>query len=562
MAIYDSGAETFVQVNDIMKSRMGSAKIGKIKTLAVSDSAIYLTLSHIPCRLQKLVNLSPQIDLVEMFPAHTKTWSQSSDLVHLTDLTSDGVWEWFPSLKFEYMSHRFWGILGYDQHDMEESPCAWRDLIDKDDSEITIKMFKQHIKSKGDVPYHATVKYMHKNGHQVYILCRGSVVDWMPDGEPWRLLGTHTDVTDIVKKDAVAAQSVFIARMSHEIRSPICTILNECELLEDEAKTKVISKTCQQLIALTDDILSLGQTKTETLKLEQQELSLQNILTQCIKRHRLAAKKKGIRIRLSTGDLPDMVLMDEVRFNQIMDNLVNNAIKYSDSGVITIDVEYEYDDHTCEIRVQDQGHGIEAGMHSKVFEEFVQGDKTMQGAGIGLALTTTLSGLMGGKVIVEESAEGIGTTMLFTSILPVPQTSATGIMEEKSMNILIVDDMKTNRSILIRRLQCIQKLGISNMNITEAEDGADACDKFVASAGNFQLIMMDCLMPVVDGFEATSKIHTECNKLGIEAVPVVAVTASVSSDIREKCMGCGMKFVVTKPYTEQDLLLSIQACMK
>lgn len=562
MAIYDSRAETFVELSDSMATRVGSVGVGTITTLAASDSAIYLTLSGIPCRLKKLVNLTPDIHLVEMFPAHTKTWNQSSDLVQLTDLTSDGVWEWFPSLNFEYMSHRFWGILGYDQRDMEESPRAWRDFIDTHDSESAMAMFKQHVQSRGDVPYHAKVKYLHKKGHQVHILCRGAVVEWMPDGQPWRLLGTHTDVTDIVKKDAVEAQSVFIARMSHEIRSPICTILNECELLENEARTSVISKTCQQLIALTDDILSLGETKKDTLKLDQKEVSLQNVLTQCNKRHRLEAKKKGIRVRLSTEDLPEIVLMDEVRFNQIMDNLLNNAIKYSDSGVITIDVGYEYDDHTCEVRVQDQGQGIPAAMHAKVFQEFVQGDKTMQGAGIGLTLATTLSGLMGGNVVIEESKEGVGTTMLFTCILPVAETPASSKKKKETIKVLIVDDMRTNRAILIRRLQCMKKLGVDHVEITEAVDGQDACEKFVDSAGDFQLILMDCLMPVVDGFEATTKIHDECHRLGIEPVPVVAVTASVSSDIRNKCLGCGMKFVVTKPYTEQDLLLSIQVCLK
>lgn len=559
MAIYDSGAQTFVELNGAMKTRMGSASVGTIKTLVTAENAIYLTLSGIPCRLKKVVNLGSEVHLVEIFPAHTKTWNQSSDLVQLTDLTSDGVWEWFPPLNFEYMSQRYWNILGYDQKEMQEKPNAWMDLINPEDLKRVLKMNDDHVATKGGVPYHATVRYTHKNGSEVFVLCRGSIVDWLPDGTPWRMLGTHTDVTDIVKKDAVEAQSVFIARMSHEIRSPICTILNECELLENEAQTSVISKTCRQLIALTDDILSLGETKSDTIQLEQKEVNLQSILSQCNKRHRLAAKKKGIRVRLSTGDLPDIVLLDEVRFNQIMDNLLNNAIKYSNSGVITIDVEYDQDDHVCEVRVQDQGQGIPATMHAKVFEEFVQGDKTMQGAGIGLTLTKTLSGLMGGDVVIEESKEGVGTTMLFTSILPLPNNDADS---GDSIHILIVDDMRTNRAILTRRLSCMKTLGIKHTKITEALDGQDACDKFTAANGDFQLILMDCLMPVVDGFEATTKIHDECARLKIEAVPVVAVTASVSSDIREKCLSCGMKFVVTKPYTEQELLLSIQACIK
>lgn len=562
MAIYNSDTVSFLEINDAMKERLGSVEIGNIKTISSSfDDDIYLTLSDIPCRLKILAKIERGIYMAELFPAHTKSWNQNSDLVQLTDLTSDGVWEWFPSLNFEYMSQRFWDILGYDQKDMDESPVAWMSFINEDDKKMALKTFEKHIETKGKVPYHLTVRYAHKRGHEVFVLCRGSVVEWFPDGKPWRVLGTHTDVTDIVKKDAVEAQSVFIARMSHEIRSPICTILNECEMLQSESNTKVIAQTCQQLISLTDDILSLGNTKSEKFILEEKPANLHVVLTGCNKRHRLEAKKKGIRMRLSTGDLPDTVLMDIVKFNQVLDNLLNNAIKYSDSGVITIDVEYNPDDHACEVRVEDCGQGIPAAMHSRVFEEFVQGDRTMQGAGIGLTLTKTLSSLMGGNVVIEKTEVGVGTTMLFTSILPLPESVAKDDESKQSMRVLVVDDMAINRTILIRRLACIGKMGIECTEIVEATDGLEAYTKFKASEGNFQLILMDCLMPVVDGFEATVKIHDECERLGIEPVPVVAVTASVSNTIRDKCFQHGMNFVVTKPYTEQDLVSSIQACM-
>lgn len=571
MAIYNSDRAEFVEFNESMKKRMGeeSKYRSDVKILAVSklNEEIFLTLSGVPCKLKKIITLEDEKhDIVELFPAHTKRWNQSSDLICLTDLTSDGVWEWFPELDFEYMSMRFWDILGYSQEEQDESPQAWKDYIHPDDAKAAMETFVKHKNSKGEYPYHQRVRYTHREGHEVFVLCRGSVVDWLPDGRPWRLLGTHTDITGIVKKDAVEAQSKFIARMSHEIRSPICTILNECELLQPKVNTSTIMETCRHLIGLTDDILSLGESEHDDLVLANEVVDLQTFFVKCNKRHRLEAKKKGIRLKLATAELPEDVVMDVGKCNQILDNLINNSIKYSASGVISIDVNYDFDDETCEVRVEDQGQGIPEIMFSKIFEEFVQGDKTMQGAGIGLTLCKRLAGAMGGHVVVENSVEGVGTTMLWTLSLPADTMRPSHVSQDSSVDssgtvsIMIVDDMNINRDILSKRLEFVRSVGL-NYTIVEAVDGQDAFNKFKEAGGNFQLILMDCLMPIVDGFEATKLIHDECLLRNLEPVPVVAVTASVSSDIREKCKKYGMKYVVTKPYTKEELLLSIKACM-
>lgn len=560
MAVYDSNLQVFKEMNQVMTLKLGKTEIKVIKVLCEEESDIYVQMEGIPCHMRVVYSLVEKIYIVEIFLAHTKKWNQQSDIVTLTDLTSDGVWEWFPTVDFEYMSQRFWDILGYNQKDMEESPRAWMDFINEDDKKKCIDMYDNHIKNRGATPYHQTVRYIHRMGHEVHIMCRGSVVDWMPDGQPWRMLGTHTDVTDIVKKDAIEAQSNFISRMSHEIRSPICTILNECELLGNGMKTKVISQTCQQLISLTDNILAVGSIKkNETVGAIQEPGEPAVILGNCIKRHRVAAKKKGIRLKMSMGDLPELVLIDEVKFNQVMDNLLNNAVKYSNSGDIVVDCEYDDDTCVCEIRVIDKGRGIPSNFQPRVFDEFVQGNKTMEGAGLGLFISRKLSKVMGGNLIVEKSEVGSGTTFLFTSVLPKAQLEENN---NNNLNVMIVDDMEVNRIIINRRLNCIQKIGFELGTVVEAVDGQDAIQKFKENGGDFQLILMDCLMPVIDGFQATMAIHDECVKLDIEAVPIVAVTASVSPDVHKKCISHGMDYVVTKPYSEQDLLLSIQSCVK
>ena len=572
MCIYDCNNDSIVKINPSMLKNIGETTCIDINVNVIfsSEKQKYITLNGIPCKLVLLSYLDNNLYLMDMYPSHTKKWNQKTDIVSLTDMVSDGVWEWFPEIDFEYMSERFWKILGYEQKNMEETPMSWMDFLNPEDKEPTFKMFKNHVESRGNKPYISKVRYQKKDGTEVIILCRGSVVDWMPNGKPWRLLGTHTDITDIVKKDSVEAKSKFISRMSHEIRSPICTILNECELLNDVKKTSVITDTCKQLISIADNILDIEKINTEQFELNITCQNISQIISKCVKRHNLEAKKAGLRIRTILDELPETLSIDLGKFNQVLDNLIGNSIKYSEKGSIIIDIEYDRQSEVCSIRISDNGIGIDPSFHVNAFEELVQGDNTSQGAGIGLSLCRRIANSMNGNVIIEESSLGNGTTILFTSILPIcedncnlgPGSDSTFSVCPSNIRVLVVDDMRTNRSILKRRLQGIKDIGMVEISdIVEAVDGLDAVSKFSECSGDFQLVLMDCHMPILNGFDATVKIHECCSEFGIEPVPVVAVTASVSTDVYDKCLSSGMKYVVTKPYSELDLMASIQSSM-
>ncbi|CAN0572625.1 unnamed protein product, partial [Ectocarpus sp. 12 AP-2014] len=144
MCIYDKRENSCVEINQCMRDRMDGTSTDDISVIADSESETYITVSGIPCKLRVVLALHGDLCVMEMFPAHTKKWTQSSDLIQLTDFASDGVWEWFPSLNFEYMSKRFWSILGYDQHEMDETPLAWMDLLNPDDKEAMLAMFEVH----------------------------------------------------------------------------------------------------------------------------------------------------------------------------------------------------------------------------------------------------------------------------------------------------------------------------------------------------------------------------------------------------------------------------------
>lgn len=129
-------------------------------------------------------------------PSQTKKWNLSVEKTY-ADITSDGIWEWYSSVNFEFMSARFWEVLGYDQGEMEEAPKSWLEMLHADeDKQVAADLYNNHVKSKGEVPYCPTVKYRHRDEKVRHILCRGMVTDWVPDeSTPWRMIGTHTDIT-------------------------------------------------------------------------------------------------------------------------------------------------------------------------------------------------------------------------------------------------------------------------------------------------------------------------------------------------------------------------------
>jgi len=573
--LFDRVNEKFLLYNKSMKIRMAYQDNFDLNDEIVffykSETEILFTIRTIPCRMKLLVDINDNISLMEISPAHTKEFTLKTGnlLINIMDIASDGIWQYYPQTNFGYQSKRFWEILGYDQKYMIEEESKWIDYVLPSERENILKLFLDFLGSDDDKGFHEHVPYRHKEGHEVIVLCRGNIIERSPDGKPWKLMGTHTDITSIVKKNAVEAQSIFISRMSHEIRSPVCTILNECELLNMKNKTQVIEDTCKQLISITDDILSLGEIgkNKDILKLEETEFN--NLLLKCSKRHRIEIDNKKLSFRTSFGYLPEFVLVDVGKFNQVLDNLINNSIKYTEKGKIILEVEYNNDTSICEIRVSDTGIGIPNNLQDRIFEEFVQGNETMQGAGIGLSLCKRISKLMSGDIIVESSSDK-GTTMLFTcKILKPKVVSETDVPDvpektetKQEISVLVVDDLKPNRIILKRRLKNIEEqLQFSITNIVEATNGLEAVEKFQQYKGAFQFVLMDCLMPIMDGFKSTTSIHTECDKLGIEPVPVIAVTASVSSTTRSKCIESGMKYIVTKPYSEQDLIMSIKSCM-
>jgi CheY-like chemotaxis protein/PAS domain-containing protein len=553
-AVYDKNTSALTPINASLKHALGADDVHVDVWVSEGDS-VFGTCNRIPIRLKSIRG-----DVVEVFLAQTKTTTRATEFTRLADLATDGFWEWYPSLNYEYMSERFWSILGYDQKDMGETPESWLGKINPEDGKNAMDVFEKHTDSKGKIPYYANVRYRHRDGSDVHIVCRGSVEEWLPDGKPWRIIGTHTDVTDIIKKDALEAREQFVSRMSHELRSPLCAVLNECDLLENKYDLSVIKDSCTQILYIANDVLSLNKLKSQELAADPEPCEPEELINNAIKRHRGEFKKKGLRISSSVDDMPGVVLLDKAKFNQILDNLLSNALKYTAKGRVSVDCDFDFEKSTLNVTVEDTGVGIPEEEQAKIFEEFFQGKSSMRGIGIGLHIVSVLCELLGGYVEVVESTPGEGTTMRFGVRAEVVSPAQGGpALDTKTLRVLVVDDMSTNRKYLNRKLQNLEdSMSFTVSEVVEAFDGEDAVRVFGKSKEAFDLVLMDCLMPIMDGFEATKKIHELCEERGIPHVPVIAVTASIADEIYEKCRDAGMVCVVTKPYSVADLRASIE----
>lgn len=372
------------------------------------------------------------------------------------------------------------------------------------------------------------------------------MVEWLPDGSPWRLLGTHTDITQIT--EAVDAKARFVSRMSHEIRTPICAILNECEMLEQTAAMSVIADSCDQLLALCNDILTVSKLrKPMAMAAFRRSAVVEDFFHKAVRRHAGQAQKKGLLLERSVVNVPGVPLMMDVsKCNQVVDNLVSNSIKYTEpGGRLFVKLDCQPRDslpQNCqmismnnagwplvksirgaewhvEITVSDTGKGIHKDDVEFVFAKFSQANSSMQGAGLGLPISKELAQLMSGDVYLKETTPGKGSTFVFMFPASIVTAAVEGSVQlsdggnsqksnsssyertaDLTIRILSADDMLTNRKIMRRRIRTIEEqLGNVSVCVVDAVNGREAVRAF-RDDGKFDLIFMDCLMPGGDAF--------------------------------------------------------------
>jgi signal transduction histidine kinase/CheY-like chemotaxis protein/ligand-binding sensor domain-containing protein len=365
---------------------------------------------------------------------------------------------------------------------------------------------------------------------------------------------------------ASRAKSAFLANMSHELRTPLNGVLGFAQLLsrrrgrdaEDREGLGVIMSSGEHLLSLINDVLSLSKIEAGSVTLEKGELDPRKVVRDVEKVLRLRADEKRIRFTVEMDDLPALVTGDEVRLRQILLNLVGNAVKFTESGGVTLRARWSHGRASFE--VEDTGPGISAEELPRLFEPFVQtetGRRSKEGTGLGLAVSRNLARLMDGDITVE-STGGRGSIFRVNVALPEAAAKTAAIDERRVVSfapgqtpvrILVADDTPVNRVVLTRLLSQV------GFEVREAVNGEEA----VSIWRNWKphLIWMDWRMAGMDGLEATRRIRAEEKTSGAKRTPILALSASALDHERGQILAAGCDEFVAKPFREATIFAKI-----
>jgi PAS domain S-box-containing protein len=495
-------------------------------------------------------------------------------LLVATQAGAIGIWDFDiieNTLVWDDQMYRLYGITPERFSGAYE---AWEEGLHPDDLLAEREKLQKAI--RGEAEFDTEFRVVWPDDGSIHFIKANAKVLLDKSGRAIRMIGTNSDVTErrsreaelhLAKRNAEAAaqaKSEFLANMSHEIRTPMNAIIGMTELLlgTQQSETQreyqmMVRSSADSLLAILNDILDFSKIESGKLSLDRSAFSLRDRLGETMHLMGVRAAEKNLELayRIET-EVPEMLIGDVGRIQQILLNLVGNAIKFTDSGEVVVEGALESrtrDSVTLHFQVRDTGIGILADKREMIFDSFTQAESSTTrrfgGTGLGLAISRQLVELMNGRTWVE-SEPNVGSTFHFTLLLEVQhhdsEAPASVQTELVGKNVILVDDNDTNRLILEEML-----LGWG-MLPTSCAGGLEALEKLAGSSrtGAFDVVLLDHMMPEIDGLATASKI-TEL--LGEDAPPILMLSSTDVLHEADTLNDLGIAHRIRKPARASDL---------
>lgn len=499
-----------------------------------------------------------------------------------------GLWDINVVTNEAYFSRRWKEIIGYNEEELENIKSEWKDRIHPEDLNIDNSFFMNDTSNREKITEY---RIRCKNGSYKWIRVKGRVVEWTENQEVLRIIGTIEDIDnrkyfeqslkeknkqlEILKEEADSAnkaKSLFLANISHEIRTPLHGVLGTLQLLEttklNEQQNKYLAslkESASNLIELINDLLDISKIESGSFKLNYRAFNIEKTIKNVFQNLVAAGNAKGLEIGIYMDNtITPEVIGDELRLKQILTNLLDNAIKYTDNGAISFHIRRlasEENYQEIEFRIKDSGIGIDESMRDKIFNDFVQGDlsagKKYMGSGLGLSICKRLTELMNGDLRFESQVD-VGTTFYFTCKFknylepsqPVEffKDKAATSYNSKNKNVLCVEDNIISLDIIEGLIKT------RGYNCFCARNGEKALE--IVKSTSIDLILLDLQMPVMNGIEITKIIRSR--ETGDKHIPIVALTAYAQNGDRDMCLEAGMDDYISKPFDKENLYKVIE----
>jgi PAS domain S-box-containing protein len=487
----------------------------------------------------------------------------------LVDSNIIGVFFWNTDGRITDANDAFLQLIGYDRDELQIEKLHWSDFHPPQHGASNTRQW-QDIRQTTTISYDEK-EFVRKDGTRIPVLIGGAPLEDSRDSGVGFVLDltarkqAETERAARLAADAAnQAKSEFLSNMSHELRTPLNGILGYAQILLNDRTVgenqigalNVIRQSGEHLLTLINDILDLAKIEAGKLELHPVDTDLGEFLRMIVAMVRVRAEQKGLEFVTDIApDLPAGIRVDERRLRQVLLNLLSNAIKFTDTGRVTLHVRFAPPSR-LRFEVRDTGVGIDSGLLDTIFEPFEQvGEKQRRsgGTGLGLAISRRFMRLMGSEIQVD-SRVGEGSNFWLELDVPVASTGmapssidtiTTGYTGPRK-TVLIVDDLPQNRAIA---QDMLKPLGFVT---AEAKNGREALGKVQALRPD--LILMDMVMPEMDGLEATRRLR---QLPGLETIPVIAVSASASGTDEASSLAAGANAFLAKPINLGRLLSQI-----